>query len=825
MNTELTVETMPVNFGQLTALTSFALKSGRVSILPTEIGYLVNLKSLYIGANQIKALPTEIGRLTNLISLTLPDNELTALPSEIGKLNQLKDLILYNNKIRALPTEIKELTSLERLNLINNMISFLPSEMCSLPKLSFLHLERNRYLKELPLWIGQMPCIQRVDVYDFKLDMDKIRLLFEHFSKQLEGSGDPLLLRLNTWKAAADSEVDLTLLEQMDQEQKGALNEWLKGLETNARFATSQIKLAHMVCDLLPSIVSDLKIIEDKTGEMLVNPTPSPQPGQQVLSPFDQIKAVQSLYEWLTNENRNIRPSWLLRAGTLQDFGGWNITFASLNLKLAHFKECHISDSRFTLPSEFGMLKNLTQLTLINNRLNKLPVEMGNLSQLETLKLDRNEIWSLPHSIGKLTGLRVFSIQDNHLTALPSSIGQLTSLRALYISGNKLESLPAEFSRCTALTWIDARQNELVSFPSVGGMRNLTFLRLSENYLEYLPAGIGNCLLISDLCFENNPYLRELPMSIGGLTRLTQFNYEDLGPDITQEMVYFLHALLKQNRAAESVREIMGKLLLLKTYGGSTANLQAIDSYTAQEKADIYEWLTRLEKTNDFARAQAKLAALLCRILQTVVQNETFRELFFVQIAANNECCQDRAAMALCELYTSWLVTCMPEETPLQEKLQVLKQAAMTIALRAELGKIIPPEEAESVEIYLYYEVMLKERLNLLTPIDYISYPDIGKRAWIDPQQLVEAVNKTYISHLAALPAFEKIADQELKEVKEKLQAQAEEHLSDCPPGDDFAPEVLDWKHRQGQVKLEFEEAWKAECLLFLSDKLKSYEI
>ena len=83
-----------------------------------------------------------------------------------------------------------------------------------------------------------------------------------------------------------------------------------------------------------------------------------------------------------------------------------------------------------------------------------------------------------------------------------------------------------------------------------------------------------------------------------------------------------------------------------------------MNALSADQKITLNEWLLRLEKTRDFTKAQSRLALTVCNIVADVIANREFQELFFPQAEANNACCQDRAAMSLNEIYTSWMILC-----------------------------------------------------------------------------------------------------------------------------------------------------------------------
>ena len=188
-------------------------------------------------------------------------------------------------------------------------------------------------------------------------------------------------------------------------------------------------------------------------------------------------------------------------------------------------------------------------------------------------------------------------------------------------------------------------------------------------------------------------------------------------------------------------------------------------------------------------------------------ENKEFAELFFSQVEANNECCQDRAAMALNEIYTSWKITTLDKNSSDKEKLELMTRGAKTLALRAAIANYIERQqkenktiERESVEIYLYYETALKEKLNLLSAIDSMAYKAVGKRDWINEEDLINKIEETYLDYLIEFPSFDKMVQSnksynELYEEKGigEMDDKIEDHF-DKKPNDvkELLPEALE---------------------------------
>ena len=139
------------------------------------------------------------------------------------------------------------------------------------------------------------------------------------------------------------------------------------------------------------------------------------------------------------------------------------------------YVDCHFTGS---LPEEIGNLTNLKRLQMDNCPFEgRLPESLGNLSNLEWLYIARCEKLApgpIPCWIGNLTKLKLILIYGHNFTGqLPESIGNLTNLENLDIKYCSLDStVPASF----------------------GNLRNLKFLRLSENGNLHgpIPASLSN---------------------------------------------------------------------------------------------------------------------------------------------------------------------------------------------------------------------------------------------------------------------------------------------------------------------------------------------
>ncbi|MCE5318801.1 MAG: hypothetical protein LLG04_15745, partial [Parachlamydia sp.] len=116
----------------------------------------------------------------------------------------------------------------------------------------------------------------------------------------------------------------------------------------------------------------------------------------------------------------------------------------------------------------------------------------------------------------------------------------------------------------------------------------------------------------------------------------------------------------------------------------------------------------------------------------------------------------------------------------------------------------------EAVEVYLYCEIALREKLGLLTFSESMHYSDLGRSEWIDLRQLAKEVNATYLDQVVQIPVFEKIfledpsVQLEMQKLKEDFDKLVES-FGECPVGAELDSEVLDWYTRMGECSAAYE--------------------
>lgn len=382
-------------------------------------------------------------------------------------------------------------------------------------------------------------------------------------------------------------------------------------------------------------------------------------------------------------------------------------------------------------------------------RINKACIDKSRELNLSNLSLNK-----LPTCLGYLSNTETLDLADNEFCSLPIAVDQFLNLKQLYLSNNKISSLPTDIHQLSQLELLD---------------------------------------------LEDNSDLAELPTSLGRISTL-----EDIDIEGTKIPFQVLWAILS---TCKSTRDELDRVTFTNHLGpwlalngleiDSEESKNFIKNFENKEKESLFShteigtlrvWLWRLEETKDYQGCQKKLASIVYEILQNLISNKTFKELFFDQAEANNVDCQDRAAMALNELYTTLRITQLSDETLIKDELteeaktlalhQLLKdkvclmcKVSKTLALRRLLGKKIDEWEKqnkrlqeEDVEIYLHYETLLREELGLMTAIEESTYD--GQRKWIDSKALAKEVNDSYLDDLVNVPIFEKLIEKEESFIK-----------------------------------------------------------
>ena len=161
--------TVPVELGQLSALTMLELRGNRLhGPIPPELGHLEDLRVLDLSSNyQLSgAIPDELGQLAKLEYLNLSRNQLSGrIPSALGDLPDLQSLFLSHNRLGGqVPEQLGNLEKLVNLHLDANRLSgpIPPAIARGLAHLESLDLSSNRLTGEIPGELGERRFLRRL---------------------------------------------------------------------------------------------------------------------------------------------------------------------------------------------------------------------------------------------------------------------------------------------------------------------------------------------------------------------------------------------------------------------------------------------------------------------------------------------------------------------------------------------------------------------------------------------------------------------------------------------------------------------------------------
>lgn len=162
------------NLNGLINLETLVINGSDIQTLEIDFTNLTNLTHLLLGWNRLTSIPNSIGDLSNLEYLILGGNKLTTLPDAIGGLSRLRYLDLSVNNLNLLTDTIGNLVNLEQLILTDNGLTTLPDSISNLTNLHYLDLYGNNFTEAEVIRISSL--IPAADVFsDFGLFIDGVK--------------------------------------------------------------------------------------------------------------------------------------------------------------------------------------------------------------------------------------------------------------------------------------------------------------------------------------------------------------------------------------------------------------------------------------------------------------------------------------------------------------------------------------------------------------------------------------------------------------------------------------------------------------------------
>ena len=259
--------------------------------------------------------------------------------------------------------------------------------------------------------------------------------------------------------------------------------------------------------DDLPVDCNNYDIYINKTYHTKLNKKDRNYPGLTTIPDYSNDKTCEEFLEKLKKPLNY----------TKLELNPYNCGFQEIPKQIACFKnlnELNIDiENMDKIPAEIYNLKKLTKLNFyfyeykyyffsepfdnynpnITMPIQNISNRICRLKKLNELSFHYMFIKKIPEGIGKLKDLIYLDLSFNKLKELPKAIGLLSKLKELYIDNNELNYLPSFMWKFKYLEYLDISKNKLNSIPkNIGLLHNLKYLYLLGNNFNYLPIDVCN---------------------------------------------------------------------------------------------------------------------------------------------------------------------------------------------------------------------------------------------------------------------------------------------------------------------------------------------
>ncbi len=340
---------------------------------------------------------------------------------------------------------------------------------------------------------------------------------------------------------------------------------------------------------------------------------------------------------------------------------------------------------------------------LFHNQLRLQEDDASGLRQLEALDLSHNNLSFVPKSFFK-DSLVLLDLSQNRIEALPQELARSDQLKVLLLGQNRLKELP----------------------PNVQNLQKLVDCDLSFNPIERLPPQIGELTSLRHLNLMGDIYLSELPFSVSRLSNLESLNLEFTS--VPQEQFDLICARINGTFYVCSENQFH-KTFSAWVQIAQKRGITPPQNLTDTEKVMLVNWMLRLEAAVDFIRDRKKITAL-CIDMIHFLENQRFKEAFFLQLEDNLSGCEDRALLNLVLLTLNFVLQDQREASQ-EDKRQLFYRCAKTL----EILKMVPEKllagesHKEDTEVFLYVLKKFQTSMDLMLPFAIeMHYPEYAAR-------------------------------------------------------------------------------------------------
>ncbi|AJC23517.2 NEL-type E3 ubiquitin ligase domain-containing protein [Pandoraea pulmonicola] len=371
----------------------------------------------------------------------------------------------------------------------------------------------------------------------------------------------------------------------------------------------------------------------------------------------------------------------------------------------------------------------LASLDISYNDLTEVPVFSEGLATLDATGNKVTELRALPASLTTL------NVSDNLLNKLPTLPA---GLAVLDVSGNELVELP---SLPASLTILDAHANELTELPAlpaslkrlhVGNNRltrlpavheGLIWLCVQRNQLPRLPTSVLSMSHDGQVFIEGNPFLSAHLQRLDATMSAPRYS----GPQIHFSMAPADMGIAAVRPLVEAIRD----------WCGNDGQVQADQWHAHSEEAHAAEFSRFLDRLRESVNYNPDFKVAIASWLSKLARDGELRQLVFQVVQGASESCEDRVALAynnLTKLSHAHAVARGEYDARLEEIIDRGHGAFRLDALEKiarRKAQVLPL--VDEIEVYLAYQVQLRDRLKLPTDIANMRFFHV---AGVTPQDL-----------------------------------------------------------------------------------------